>query len=169
MDHLKFCPQCGQQSLQWQPPKQWQCPACDYLYFHNPAAAVALIIRHEDQILLTRRNQQPGLGLLDLAGGFVDPNESAEQTCCREIQEELGIGLQIEKLKFLASRPNTYPYRGILYRTLDLFFEYEMTEKPSMTIETSELQEVIWLPIDQLKPEDFAFDSFKNFFQDYRK
>ncbi|WP_332021672.1 NUDIX domain-containing protein, partial [Kaistella sp.] len=78
MDYLKFCPKCGNESLNWDGEKKWNCKVCDYVLFHNVAGAVAVVIKFGDEILLTRRNQEPKKGKLDLAGGFVDPKENAE-------------------------------------------------------------------------------------------
>ena len=121
MDSLKFCPKCGNESLNWDGEKKWHCKVCDYVLFHNVAGAVAVVIKCGDEILLTRRNQEPKKGKLDLAGGFVDPKESAEETCARELFEEMKMRIDISKLKYLASLPNIYEYKSIIYNTLDLF------------------------------------------------
>ena len=92
-----------------------------------------------DEILLTKRNQEPAKGKLDLAGGFTDPNESAEFACFRELKEELDIEIDTGKLRFLMSLPNIYHYKGIDYNTLDLFFEYRVEEKFSVNLEKSEI------------------------------
>ena len=78
MNDLKFCPKCGEKTLQLDGEKKWNCTNCDYVLFHNVAGAVAVLIKYKDEILFTRRNQEPKKGKLDLAGGFVDPKESAE-------------------------------------------------------------------------------------------
>ena len=72
-----------------------------------------MVIKFGDEILLTRRNQEPKKGKLDLAGGFVDPKETAEETCARELFEEMKIKIDISKLKYLASLPNIYEYKNI--------------------------------------------------------
>ena len=115
-----FCPKCGKKSLCWEQGKRWSCPECDFVLYHNCAAAVAVVVICGDEILLTKRNQEPAKGKLDLAGGFTDPRESAEFTCFRELKEELDIEIDTEKFRFLMSLPNIYHYKGIDYNTLDL-------------------------------------------------
>ena len=167
MSDLKFCPKCGKPSLQWDGEKKWSCSNCDYVLYHNVAGAVAVVIKHEDEILFTRRNQEPKKGKLDLAGGFVDPKESAEETCVRELFEEMKIKVDISQLKYLASLPNTYEYKKILYNTIDLFYEYEVAEKLELQLELSEISETIWLKKNEVNIEDIAFDSQKIFFKNY--
>ena len=167
MSDLKFCPKCGKPSLQWDGEKKWSCSNCDYVLYHNVAGAVAVVIKHEDEILFTRRNQEPKKGKLDLAGGFVDPKESAEETCVRELFEELKIKVDLSQLKYLASLPNTYEYKNILYNTIDLFYEYEVAEKLELQLELSEISETIWLKKNEVNIEDIAFDSQKIFFKNY--
>lgn len=168
MKHFKFCPQCGQETLLWDDEKKWSCSSCDFLLFHNCAGAVAVIIRNGDEIMLTRRNQEPGRGLLDLAGGFVDPNESAEETCERELYEELRLKINPGKLEMLMTLPNVYHYKGINYNTLDIFFEYSVEDKFEVTLEHSEVSDVVWLKVSEINLNEIAFDSQKKFFAKYQ-
>lgn len=168
MKDLKFCPKCGNESLSWDGEKKWNCKDCDYVLFHNVAGAVAVVIKCGDEILLTRRNQEPKKGKLDLAGGFVDPKESAEETCARELFEEMKIKIDISKLKYLASLPNIYEYKNIIYNTLDLFYEYESDEKFEVNLEISEISETVWLKIEDINPEEIAFDSQRVFLEKYK-
>lgn len=168
MKDLKFCPKCGNESLSWDGEKKWNCKDCDYVLFHNVAGAVAVVIKCGDEILLTRRNQEPKKGKLDLAGGFVDPKESAEETCARELFEEMKIKIDISKLKYLASLPNIYEYKNIIYNTLDLFYEYESEEKFEVNLEISEISETVWVKIQDINPDDIAFDSQRIFLEKYK-
>ena len=168
MEYLKFCPKCGNESLNWDGEKKWNCKVCDYVLFHNVAGAVAVVIKFGDEILLTRRNQEPKKGKLDLAGGFVDPKETAEETCARELFEEMKIKIDISKLKYLASLPNIYEYKNIIYNTLDLFYEYESEEKFEVKLEISEISETVWLKIKDINPAEIAFDSQRVFLEKYK-
>lgn len=168
MNQLKFCPKCGENSLVFDGEKKFSCSNCDFVMFHNCAAAVAVVIRCGNEIFLTKRNQNPGIGKLDLAGGFTDPNESAEKTCARELKEELGIDIDIKKLKFLMSLPNVYHYKEIDYNTLDIFFEYEVEEKFEVKkLELHEISETVWIKKSEINLEEIAFDSQKKFFNLY--
>lgn len=168
MKHLKFCPKCGNDSLIFDGEKKFSCSHCDFVMYHNCAAAVAVVIRCGDEVFLTKRNQNPKIGKLDLAGGFTDPKESAENTCSRELWEELRLEIDTKKLKFLMSLPNVYHYKEIDYNTLDLFFEYEVEEKFEVKkLELHEISETIWIKKSEINLDDIAFDSQRKFFESY--
>ena len=167
MENLKFCPKCGHESLRWDGEKKWDCPDCDYVLYHNVAGAVAVIIKCGDEILLTRRNQEPKKDKLDLPGGFVDPKESAEETCVRELSEEMQMNIDISNLRYVASLPNTYLYKNITYNTLDLFFEYQVEEKVVPELEITEISETVWLKLSDINLNDLAFESQKFFLANY--
>lgn len=169
MKILKYCPNCGKESLQWDGERKWSCQNCGFTLYNNVAGAVAVVIRYNDEIYLTRRNRDPKKGKLDLAGGFVDPKESAEETCKRELFEELQLDVDISNLKYLTSLPNVYQYKEIDYNTIDLFYEYRVPEKFEVNLELSEISEAVWITLKELNLEDIAFDSQKKFFEEYLK
>lgn len=169
MENLRFCPQCGKENLIFENQNRLNCKDCDFTLYHNCAAAVAVLIRCGDEFFFTKRNQNPAKGMLDLSGGFVDANESAEEACQRELFEELSFEIKKEKLKFLATFPNVYHYKNIDYNTLDLFFEYEIDEKIDFKIEKSEISLGIWLKLEDLKLKDLAFDSQRKFLSKYKE
>lgn len=167
MKILKYCPSCGKESLNWDGEKKWSCPECNFTLYNNVAGAVAVVIRFENEIYLTKRNRDPKKGKLDLPGGFVDPRESAEETCKRELFEELQLEVDISNLKYLTSLPNVYQYKEIDYNTIDLFYEYKVSEKFKVQLDISEISDAVWIPLDELNSEDIAFDSQKKFFESY--
>lgn len=167
MKDLKFCPKCGDDTLIWDGEKKLSCDVCDYVMFHNCAAAVAVVIKCGDEFLFTKRNQEPAKNKLDLAGGFVDPKESAEDASARELFEEMNLKIDKKQLKFICSLPNVYRYKNIDYNTLDLFFEYSVKEKFQVKLDVSEISEVVWIKKDALKIDNLAFESQKQFFKMY--
>src|SRR3712207_6659952 len=88
------CPKCGARSLNQLSEKEFVCERedCQFTAFKNAAAAVAAIIElNDDTIIMTRRDREPGKGKLDLPGGFVDADETLEQSLQREVKEELSL------------------------------------------------------------------------------
>lgn len=152
-----FCPKCGKSGFIALSNKEYQCELCGFLYFQNAAAAVAVIIECEDHILLTRRTQAPGKNKLDLPGGFVDPGENLEQALIREIEEELG--LRLVDPKYLHSFSNRYPFGDVTYTTTDAVFWLTLERRPELSPAPEEISAVLWVAMDKLTLEDFAFDS----------
>jgi len=168
MLNLKFCPSCGNKSLNFNG-KTMNCQKCDFTFYNNTAAAVAVVIIRRDEILFTRRNQNPELGKLDLAGGFIDFEETAENACKRELWEELHLNIDKNRLKYICSLPNTYLYKEIIYHTIDLFFEYKIENKPNFIVEKHEISESVWVKISDINIDELAFKSQKHFFKGYIK
>ncbi|WP_236688001.1 NUDIX hydrolase [Photobacterium angustum] len=156
IDTARFCPQCGKSSLTRSSNKQFTCSECDFTYFHNPAAAVMVALSYEDELLVAIRGRNPGLGLWDLPGGFVDPNESLEQAVIREIQEELNLTLT--DFTYQGSFSNTYCYKNIEYKTCDTFFSHQLLDKPTL-IAQDDVADLLWVKKQDIKLENFAFPS----------
>jgi len=155
---LRFCPDCGQDSFRPTSDKSWRCESCDFVFFQNTAAAVAAIIVCAGEILFVVRAHEPGAGKLDLPGGFVDSDETVEQALARELHEELG--LENVTARYMASFPNTYPYEGIDYQTVDLIYLVELAESPSLR-PADDVAGVHWVKVAAVPFEQVAFGSIR--------
>jgi mutator protein MutT len=156
---FKHCPRCGQAPFEDACAKSRRCAVCGFEFFFNPAAAVAaLIVDDTGRLLIVVRAHDPGAGLLDLPGGFADPGETAEQAICREVKEELN--LDIEQTDYFLSVPNQYPYKGMVYDTLDLAFICHVKNFDNLKPQ-DEIKEVLFLSPDEINIEQFAFDSIR--------
>lgn len=157
-DCFLHCPKCGQPAAQ-PGTAPFHCGACGFLFYFNPAiAAGAVLLGPDDKVLLIRRAKDPHQGKLTVPGGFIDAGELAEDALRREIREE--VGLEVERLDYFCSLPNSYPYRGVTYQVLDFFF---VGRVDSMTVQTDpgEVAEVRWLARDQIQLNEIAFDSVR--------
>lgn len=122
---FNFCPKCGSKKIENHNDRKWLCPECGFDLYNNVASAVGVIITDKNHnILLEVRAKEPRKGFLALPGGFVDPDETAEEAAIRECKEE--IGAEVKNVRFLCSFPNTYEYKNITYKTCDLFFTAEL-------------------------------------------
>ncbi|TAN53526.1 MAG: NUDIX domain-containing protein [Methylococcaceae bacterium] len=117
---FRYCAQCGNKGLEIRQTRSIYCPACGFCYFINCAAAVSGFVFYGDQLILTVRAEDPQKGYLDLPGGFVEFDESADDALRREVMEELGLA--VTDVSYLASAPNSYLYAGVLYKTTDMFY-----------------------------------------------
>ncbi|MGJ8692622.1 MAG: NUDIX hydrolase [Thalassotalea sp.] len=166
---FNFCPQCKTDNLLFVNKHYWTCKQCEFVYFHNTAAAVAGIIECNNQILLTVRAKEPGKGLYDLPGGFVDPKESLEQALSRELQEELQLDIQTNQWQYFMSQPNTYEYKDITYNTQDCVFTCRLASVVELKLEKSEILQAQWFDKDKIPFEDMAFESLRQALEAYVK
>lgn len=122
---FKLCPMCGSSRIQNHGNRKWVCPDCGFDLYCNVASAAGVVIQDKNHnVLFEVRAKEPRKGFVAVPGGFVDFNESAEQAAIRECREELGV--EVSKVEYLCSAPNTYEYKGIEYKTCDLFFLAEL-------------------------------------------
>lgn len=158
---FNFCPACGGKNIQNVKMRKWLCQDCGFDLYNNVASAVGLVIQNENgKILLEKRAKEPRKGFLAFPGGFVDPNESAEEACIRECREEIGV--EPLSLKYIASFPNTYDYKNIQYKTCDMFFEAVLPKGAKLHAQEGEVlgfEEVFVRNEEELAALPLAFES----------
>ena len=151
------CPKCGAKAFVEDTEKSKRCEDCGFVYFMNPSAStVAVIVDEMDRLMVVRRSKEPAKGTLDLPGGFCDCYETGEEGVKREVLEE--TGLSVVEARYLFSLPNMYQYSGLDIPTLDLFFLCRVEETEGAKA-MDDAEEVLWLPWEDVKPEDFGLKS----------
>ncbi|MDR0399326.1 MAG: NUDIX hydrolase [Treponema sp.] len=168
----KYCPSCAGAEIRFDGLHRYSCPACGFVFYQNTAAATGCVIRGKQGILLLVRGKEPARGKLDLPGGFVDPGEGALEGLVRELREEIGwvpeespaggtLGILPPGFTLFASFPNTYPYRGTIYHTCDMFFALnapELTDR-DLRLQAGEIGGFRFVKPEEINMEDLAFDS----------
>lgn len=113
--------------------------------------AVAVVIQRDNQILLCRRSlqsrNQPGKW--ENPGGEVDGNETPEIAIIREIKEELGVDLQVNRKLY---QDNFKSEDDIWQVTI---FSGSIIGEPKAMI-SEETIEVKWFDMSKLKEVDLA-------------
>ena len=163
---FNFCPSCGSRRIAFDGMKEFTCGQCSFTYYQNVAAAAGAILECNGKIVLIRRKQEPGKGMLDLPGGFMDPGETAEEGARREIREELKI--DVGPLEYLGSYPNTYEYRNVTYCSCDLLFYGNIGAFPTEFDET-EAEELVFMEPFEIRNDELAFESIRRGLQLFRR
>ena len=112
---------------------------------------VATILQRDGAYFATQRGYGEFEGLWEFPGGKIEPGESREVALKREIQEELGVDIVIEK--FLCTTNYDYPS---FHLTMHCYLcsietgEIELQEHMSARWLTVELLDSVeWLPADK--------------------
>ena len=164
---FNHCPSCSSTHFDYNNNFKFHCHDCDFVLYHNIAAAVALVFTFDNKILFTVRNVDPDKGKLDLPGGFIDPNETAEEAACREIAEELVLKIESSDLNYITTSPNHYLYKNVAYRTLDIFYECRLTNDTVTINAKDEIQQLVWLKRDTIDLDAIGFISIRKVIQDH--
>src|SRR5262249_6945457 len=157
---FRFCPRCGSpRPSDNHAQNPLRCGACGLVYYFNPTvAAAACVFDGAGRVLLIRRAHEPSAGKLRVPGGFIDFGESAEDGLRREVREEVGV--EIDRLHFLVSFPNVYPYREVTYPVVDLYFTATATN-PEAARPLDAVAGVEWRLPHEVPEEEMAFDSMR--------
>ena len=123
------------------------------------------------KLLVIKRKAHPYQNKYALVGGFVDKHEDAYQACIREVKEEVGLEIPLEKVEQLmtVSTPGRDP-RGWVITIAHLVY------LPAIAVDQAQAgddaKEVTFLDVDfkassfkdgerLLTAEDFAFDHYQ--------
>jgi 8-oxo-dGTP diphosphatase len=95
-----FCPLCGArlEMRERYDAVRPVCPACDHVVFLSPSVAVVTLILQGDKVLLVKRAYEPKKGLWVLPAGFMEWDEDPAAAAAREVLEETGLEVQIDRL-----------------------------------------------------------------------
>ena len=130
----RWCSACGQKTEVSDAGWKRVCPACEAEHFPRTDPVAIMLAVHEGKCLLGRQAAWPA-GMFSALAGFVEPGETIEEACARELQEE--AGLKATAVRYHSSQP--WPWPGSLM--MGLIAEVDSADAaPDQT----ELEEVRW-------------------------
>jgi ADP-ribose pyrophosphatase YjhB (NUDIX family) len=102
-----FCPRCGHpmEEREVDGRRRPVCPSCDFVLYLNPKVAVGVIVVQDGQTVLVRRGIGPRTGTWVFPGGYVDLGEAVDEAAQREVLEETGLTVSLDRLLGVYSRP----------------------------------------------------------------
>jgi len=145
-----FCRECGaplEQKLAFGKTRG-VCPRCGYVDFEDPKVAVGVVVEMDGRIVLGKRNHEPKLGWWSFPSGFVDAGEVLEEAAAREVEEETGLQVRIDRLLGAYSRPGERV----------VFIAYAGTVVGGQMAAGEECMEVAAFPPDELPQLAFPND-----------
>ena len=81
------------------------CPSCGRVVYYDPKIAAIAVVARDERVLMVRRAVATGYGLWSMPGGFVDRGEVVEDAAVREVWEETGLVIRVDRLVGLFSHP----------------------------------------------------------------
>lgn len=147
----RACPGCGAELEHGE--GSVSCPACGLCVYAGPApTASAIVVDDRGRVLLSRRGGEPGEGLWDLPGGFIDEGEGPLDALRRELREEAGV--EIEPGDFLVGLPDRYGDEGAW--TINFYWTARIgSGEPQAADDVAEFR---WFAPEELPPRaEFAF------------
>ncbi len=150
------CPNCGNKPFSRHGDRALSCAQCGFKFYFNCASATGAFLFHRGQLILGVRGKEPQKGLLDLPGGFIEYDETAEDALIREVKEELNLA--VSSLIYLTSAPNDYLYAGVLYKTTDIYFIGKV-EDISAIKARDDVADFCLIAPEALDPQQLAFPS----------
>lgn len=156
MPDFRFCPLCAT-ALQPIPEGRPDagrpaCPRGHFVHYDNPAVTVFAFVRDaQDRYLVLERAREPFFAQWDLPGGFVEPGESPEDAIRRELREETGLEIAVERI--LGAFTSRY---GEERWTVDVGYLCRVLGDPATLRLDAEKSDAAWLALDALPRLAFA-------------
>lgn len=128
------------------------CTTCSR--FNSRNVASDLILLDGTKVLLVQRGEEPDKGWWDIPGGYLDWDQTLEESTVRELLEETGLVVKPEDIELfqIGSNPNNKAQNQVL----DIYY---VTKKFSgeITIDGVEITDAQWFDLHKL-PGNIAFD-----------
>jgi 8-oxo-dGTP diphosphatase len=96
----RFCVECGsrlEEKLAFGR-LRGVCPGCGKVHFEDPKVAVGVVVELDGKVVLGKRGHEPMLGRWSFPSGFLDAGEVVEEAAAREVEEETGLKVSIDRL-----------------------------------------------------------------------
>lgn len=94
------------------------CSNDDFVLWHDPKVAAAVVVESDGGVVLGRRGIEPGYGRWCLPGGFVNDDEDPAAAAVRECMEEINASVELTGLLgvYHIAKTTASSIVGIAYR-----------------------------------------------------
>lgn len=159
----KYCPWCGSdlEPRQLDGHDRLACTRCEFIWYKNPIPASGAIIMKGNSLLLVKRKYPPGVGDWCIPAGFMEYDESPVECCKREIKEETGLEIKIDRL-FWNYRAGDDP------RSMVVLILYMATVVDGKLVPGDDAVETAYFDLENL-PYNIAFSAHRRAIKDLKR
>ncbi len=161
---INYCVRCGGELYirrDHEGRERPHCHSCGWVYYKNPVPAAACVVfDEEDRLLIILRKNEPKAGEWALPSGYIEIDQTPEETSVRELEEETGLIGRNER--FLGYFTGSSP----LYQSI-LSFGFLMKAEGGRLLAGDDAAEASFVPLSDLPP--IAFASHRHFIEEAKK
>jgi bifunctional NMN adenylyltransferase/nudix hydrolase len=125
---------------------------------------VDAVVVHHDHVLLIRRKNAPGMGLLALPGGYIEPHERLYDACMRELDEEtlIAVPRAVLDASFQDTATFDHPQRSNLCRCITQAFFFDIPEElpQPAVVGGDDAAEAMWVRFSDIKRSEMFADHY---------
>ncbi|RYF35365.1 MAG: NUDIX domain-containing protein [Comamonadaceae bacterium] len=121
---------------------------------------VDCVVKCGAHVLLIRRGEAPGKGLLALPGGFMERRETIRRSALRELEEETHLDVSDDDLRACLRATTVFdqPDRSERGRTITHAHFFDLGERPLPAVRADDdAASATWTPIDEIAAEEHSF------------
>ncbi len=137
----RFCANCGAPSAVTDAGWRRVCAACNTEHFPRVDPVVIMLPVLGDRCCLGRQKRFPR-GMYSALAGFIEPGESMEEACAREVHEE--VGLTVTAVRYHSTQPWPFPSSLMIGLICEVSGD-------ALTLDNDEIDEAIWLTRDEAR------------------
>ncbi|HYP23991.1 MAG TPA: NUDIX domain-containing protein [Actinomycetota bacterium] len=151
---FRFCPVDG--TALDDPDKEGgsSCGVCGRSWYRNSSPVVGCVIVRDGKALVTVRGVEPFKGKLDAPGGFLLNGEDPIEGLKREIEEELGIQIEVGVEDCLLMAPHVYAHENDFNLALGFRARW-VSGEPSPADDVADLR---WVTRAEVETLEFAWE-----------
>ena len=138
----QYCGTCGNKMIPYHRERAMHCQKCGNVVYPVIAPAVIIALIKGDSILMSQYAHRSYKGRALLAG-FCEIGETPEETCKREVMEE--VGLRIKNIRYFGSQP-----WGIDSNLL-LGYVVEADGDDPIVLDENELAKAVWVKRENIE------------------
>jgi NAD+ diphosphatase len=142
-DRHGFCANCGSPTQVAAGGAKRACPSCGAEHFPRVDPVVIMLATDGDRCLLGRQAAWP-MGMWSALAGFVEPAETLEEACARELREEAGVEADIAAIRYIFTQPWPFPSSIMVGLVAPV-------ANNAVKVDTHELEDARWFSRDELR------------------